>query len=300
MSSTDPRYAALTVSNVNVLVTDNDPEFPAFTLPFAFGGAWSPLPSGMQGTGVGTYSTSLGSDTGTGSCKFDDTNDRLVVAFSSSPSFLGYRLKGQPGSGTLTSGTFTVEESIDGSTWSPVRTIANKNNTDEAFTDTLLASTRFIAFKYQTKSSGNLQFDMLTIGAMSIGWQAWLTSSGLSGEAAGENADPDHDGIPNVIEYVLGTNALNDPSLNSPSASASGLDLVFNFTRSDISEIDTVLAVEWSSDLIVWNPIPIGAVSSAGAQVEERGTDTDLITVSIPESNAQAGKLFARLKVTKH
>jgi hypothetical protein len=94
----------------------------------------------------------------------------LVVAFSSSPGTLGYRLKGQPGSGTLTTGSFVVEESVDGTEWSPVRTITNKSNADEAFSDTLLAGSRFVAFTYQNKVAGNLQFDVLTIAAPASSW----------------------------------------------------------------------------------------------------------------------------------
>jgi hypothetical protein len=111
--------------------------------------------------------------------------------------------------------------------------------------------------------------------------------------------------IPRSIHFQKGTLDIGEPAIASSktmesrtthAASPSGGNLG---TRSDISEIDTVLAVEWSSDLIIWNPIPIGAASSAGVLVEERGTDADLITITIPEANAQSRKLLARLKVLK-
>lgn len=165
ITSLDPRYSALAIPKVLVSVTDNDPEIPPVSLPFAYGGPWSPLPVGVLGSGIGTYSTSLGGDSATGSCRFDDSNDRLVIAFVTSPGALGYRLKGQPGSGSLTSGTFVVEESPDGVAWTSVRTIINKSNTDDAFADNLLSGSRFLAFTYLTNVSGNLQLDALMVGA---------------------------------------------------------------------------------------------------------------------------------------
>jgi hypothetical protein len=300
MTSADPRYATLAIPDVAVTVTDNDPEIPPLVLPLSYGGPWSPLPSGMLGSGVGTYATSLGGDAATGSCRFDDTNDRLVIAFSSSPGTLGYRLKGQPGSGTLTTGTFVIEESADGTAWSPVRTITNKSNADEAFSDTLLAGSRFVAFTYQNKVAGNLQLDVLTIGAATPGWQSWLSAIGLSGDAAGENADPDHDGLPNVVEYVLGSNPVNGANATAPAGSVAGSYLEFSFTRTDMSESDTALVVEWSSDLIVWNPIAVGATTAGMVQVDERGVEADLVTMSIPMVHAgTGGRLLARLKVMK-
>jgi hypothetical protein len=128
---------------------------------------------------------------------------------------------------------------------------------------------------------------------------AMIDTYGFSGDAAGENADPDHDGIPNLMEYVLGSNAMNAPSAASPSGTVVGLNLVFTFTRSDMSEIDTTQSVEWSSDMVVWQDIPIGAVTAGAVEVEERGADADIVTVTIPTANAQGGRLFTRLKVLK-
>jgi hypothetical protein len=297
----DSRYAGFAIPLVAVEVTDNDPWIPPTGLPITFGGPWLPLPAGYVGTGVGTYSTSLGSDGQTGSCKFDDTGDRLVISITAAPGRLGYRLKGQPGTGTLTTGAFLIEESTDGLTWTTVRTVVNKSNTDEAFTDGLRPSSRFVQFTYQSKIAGNLQFDALTIDpAVAVaGWQAWLTASQLTGTDASEAADPDRDGLANLVEYLLGGSPTTDSNPLRPGCSISGGNFVLTFTRTDASESDTVQAVEWTEDFATWTSIPLGVASAGSVVVDERGADADHITVSIPLAAAGSGRVFARLKVVK-
>ena len=74
----------------------------AATLPIAFGGPWSPLPTGFTGTGMGSpYNTSLGGDPAAGSAKFDDGGDTFTVEFSSQAATLSYQIKGRSASVTL-------------------------------------------------------------------------------------------------------------------------------------------------------------------------------------------------------
>jgi hypothetical protein len=67
-----------------------------------------------------------------------------------------------------------------------------------------------------------------------------------------------------------------------------------------MSEIDTAQSVEWSSHMIVWNDNSIGAGTSGAVEVEERGPESDRVTVTIPMTSASDGWLFTRLKVLKH
>jgi hypothetical protein len=215
VSSADSNYASLTPDPVTVTVIDNDPANPPTSLPIVYGGPWTPLPVGFAGTGLGSpYTTSLGGDTGTGSAKFDDSGDSLVISFNQSPSTLSYHLKGNPSSGTATAGTFLVQQSPDGSNYSTLHTVTNKNNTEQSYTHTLSATTRFVKFIYQQKTGGNIQFDKLSITGSP--WLAWQSSYGLSGPDAEPTFDFDKDGFMNLAEYALGGSPVDASTSISP------------------------------------------------------------------------------------
>jgi hypothetical protein len=256
ITSADAYYASLTPSSISVTVTDNDPLIAPTTLPINHGGPWSPLPTGFLGTGLGSpYSSSLGGDTGTGSAKFDHTGDRLVISFNSTPSTLSYWLRGNPASGeTATAGTFLVQESPDGIDFTTVRTITNKNNTDQSYSEVLSGSTRFVSFLYQTKSGGNIQLDKLSITGSA--WLAWQSGYGLSGPDAAPGFDGDHDGFVNLAEYALGGSpVVADPGIGPVTERLPGLTRVTAVIRvSDPALVSTAettthltLATSWSS-----------------------------------------------------
>ncbi len=137
----------------------------AATLPIIFGGPWSPLPVGFTGIAMDTpYSSSLGGDTAAGSAKFGDQGDAITIEFSGQAAAITYQLKGNPASpATATTGTFLVQESSNGTTFTPLRTVTNKTNSDTAYTDSPAPSTRYIRFIYQSKTAGNLQLDKLSV-----------------------------------------------------------------------------------------------------------------------------------------
>ena len=138
----------------------------AATLPIAFGGPWNSLPTGFTGSGLGSpYAGSLGGDTGTGSAKFDTTNDSLTIELSGPAASVQYNLLGNSSSAAPTSGTFLLQESDTGVSYTTLRTHTNKSTADEAFTDVPAVSTRFIRFLYQTKTAGNIQLDKLAVAA---------------------------------------------------------------------------------------------------------------------------------------
>jgi len=158
------------------------------SLPSAFGGPWGTLPLGFTGSGLGSpYATDLGGDTGGSSAKFDTTGDSLTIQFSAAPGALTYNLRGNPGSGTSTQGTFLVQNSADGVSFATHRTIIDKNNTDTPYNDTLPSTSRYVRFLYQTKTSGNIQLDKVALAAGS-GAQALLVSATPS--VFGENSGP--------------------------------------------------------------------------------------------------------------
>jgi hypothetical protein len=127
---------------------------------------------------------------------------------------------------------------------------------------------------------------------------AWAAGFGLTGADA--DADPDRDGLPSGVEFVLGGHPGHATPVERPLAAIDNDKLVFTFSRDDISETpDLTLTVEAGTDLLSWPTVytigPDTARSSPGVSVVENAGGADTITVSIPRGTNPAR--FARMKV---
>ena len=128
------------------------------------------------------------------------------------------------------------------------------------------------------------------------GWIESFTPNPLLPDDASKlpTADPDGDGIANLMEYVLAGGNPVVPSLSIlPTLASVGDDLVLSYTRNDESEADTTQVGQWTTDLTtgVWTDV-------TPVVVRENGALTDDMTVTVPKSNAVNGRLFLRLKVS--
>ena len=124
-------------------------------------------------------------------------------------------------------------------------------------------------------------------------FESWITKFGLTYGDQAATADPDADGLNNLLEYVLGGNpSLNDAASILPTRSVSGDNLVLSFKRTDQSEVDTTVKGQWCTDLLTWTDV-------APTLVSENGAAADDMTVSVPLADAVNGKLFLRLGATK-
>jgi autotransporter-associated beta strand protein len=139
------------------------------------------------------------------------------------------------------------------------------------------------------------------------GYLAWATdvANGLSaGANQAETADPDNDGISNLLEFVLGGLPMSSSQAPLPDQTFASGNQTFTFTREDDSEAEVTLVVQHSTDLLNWTDVTIPAAEGttttgtpvATVVVSENGTDPDTITISIPQS---ATTRFMRLKATK-
>ncbi len=107
----------------------------------------------------GISQSGLGSDyTSSPKLKFDGTGDYVVVQVSSAPGTVSYDIKGNGFSG----GTFKVQQSTDGSTYSDLATYTTLGNTQSEEKE-LNSSTRYIKFIYTTKSSGNVALGNIVV-----------------------------------------------------------------------------------------------------------------------------------------
>ncbi|MGC4017296.1 MAG: autotransporter-associated beta strand repeat-containing protein [Luteolibacter sp.] len=133
---------------------------------------------------------------------------------------------------------------------------------------------------------------------------AWIAGFGLTGADAGPNADPDHDGISNLVEFVLGGNpALTDDSARLPVSEITTVDfgtgpveyLQLVYHREDAS-MSLNPGVEYGTNLTTWTDAIDGTAGVRIFSIDETATG-DHVEVYIPTSLGVSGKLFARLAV---
>ena len=113
---------------------------------------------------------------------------------------------------------------------------------------------------------------------------------------AAPGADPDFDGVVNLLEFFLGGIPIGADASNTsilPTCSKSATSLVFQFRRSKTASQEFSTVVETTSALLQNNWVP---VASENIVVQSIDTFTDLITATIPLVPS-ADSSFVRLKV---
>ncbi len=161
---------------------------------------------------------------------------------------------------------------------------------------TLLSEGTYDASTHPTFLSGT---GSLTVGSLpepGDTFASWAAALGLSGDPS---ADFDGDGIPDLLEFIFGTDP-TVPGSGSPVVTSNTDDnLILVFTRDERSLTpDVSLAVEAGADLATWPLVfeigPTTGESSPGVEVTANGDGTDTITVTIPKNEAPL--LFARVR----
>jgi len=113
----------------------------------------------------------------------------------------------------------------------------------------------------------------LTLTVSATGFALWqsdhFTASELVDPAvSGPNADPDGDGLPNLLEYALGLEPWGPGTTGLPTISLNAMNLVLTYTR-PVSVTDVTYAVEVSTDLTTWTTVGVThefVSSSAGIE----------------------------------
>ena len=138
-------------------------------------------------------------------------------------------------------------------------------------------------------------------------YATWALAKGLDnspGKESALSADPDADGLVNLLEWILGGDPLVCSTVPLPQASSDGSSLSLTFNRAVASQTTSSLFAEWSTDLAAWNSVAIGASSSGpnanGVTISINGTGTgaDQVIVRVPLSNSIQGRLFLRTRAT--
>ena len=118
------------------------------TLPFEFDGGKADIEStdGLTQNALGTdYKSSP-------KLKFDTTGDWLLLQFDERPGILTFDIQGN----TFSGGTFTVQTSEDGETFTDLKTYTELGSTQSEEINNLGENVRYIKWVYSVKSSGNV------------------------------------------------------------------------------------------------------------------------------------------------
>ena len=216
------------------------------------------LPTGWTESGTSFYTASGNTPP---AMKFDNTGDYMTIHLNSNPGDLTYYLTGNGFSG----GTFTVEESDLGTTWTTLNTHTSPPNASYTmYTDVPQSTSRFIRFIYTNKVTGNIGLDDVSvdIGAASAAQEINVkqgVSTIVSGDTYVINSPVvtmtptifsiENLGTVNTLDIssatVSGTNSADFSVVSFPPniLAASSDDLVLNFTPASAGTRIAVLTI---------------------------------------------------------
>ena len=130
------------------------------------------------------------------------------------------------------------------------------------------------------------------------GYETWA-ANGAQSLTRGVNdspmADPDGDGISNLMEFALGGAPMVSSAAILPTFTNPGAAWVFEYNRSDAAQSTTTQVVEYGNNLSGWTPVTIPASSAVMVEITP-GSPSDRVKVTIPN---QGNQIFVRLKVSQ-
>lgn len=138
-------------------------------------------------------------------------------------------------------------------------------------------------FQDDTRFSGTGVLTVVSGG----GFSSWIGGFGLPVEQQGVSADPDGDGIDNLLEMLLGGNPASGADANKvPTASTVAGNAVFTFTRQREWVDAADLKIHVGMTLEGWpTTYTVGkdtASSTPGVTVTDNGNGTDTVTLTLP------------------
>ena len=138
----------------------------------------------------------------------------------------------------------------------------------------------------------------VTVTLAASPYSTWA-SNPAQGLTAGVNdaalADPDGDGLSNLLEFTLGGAPMVSSQAILPALTKPAGSWLFEYERSDAAQPSTTQVVEYGSDLTGWTPVTI-PTTSAGIVTITPGSPSDHVVVTLPVGGSQQ---FVRLKVSQ-
>ena len=211
-------------------------------------------------------------------------NLRITIDDSAGPSHSQLRVAGNlniTGTDLHVSGTPTAA----------VYVIATYGSLTGAFGTTNLPDNYRLVYGYD---SGDGQPSLALIREKADVYPSWAASYGLSGTAAEAGADPDGDGVPNLLEFHFdGNPTVGDAPGITAAAAPGGLRLQY-IRRDDAEFLETIIEASTDPGRGPWIPIQPGS-GGITISTEENGTGPDAVQITIPSASVRQ---FYRLRVS--
>jgi autotransporter-associated beta strand protein len=153
----------------------------------------------------------------------------------------------------LTSGSWVIENaaSLPGAYGSSFTVVGWNDEGNDTWTTTV--GTKTYTFD---ETTGTVSM----VGVSADAFTAWIdsfTPNALLPDEASKlpGADPDGDGITNLMEFVLGGSPVVSSQAILPTQAIVGSNVVLSYKRSDESEAATTQVGQWSTNLSTWNDV---------------------------------------------
>lgn len=142
--------------------------------------------------------------------------------------------------------------------------------------------------------SGHGQPSLALVRENADAYPSWAASYGLSGPAEEPAADPDRDGVPNVLEFLFDGNPTTGDAPGITAAAVPGGLRIEYLRRDDAESLLTILESSDDPGHGPWIPIQPGT-GGITSTITENGPGTDSVQITIP---APTVRQFYRLRVS--
>lgn len=199
--------------------------------------------------------------------KFEATGAYLSIYFADTPDTLLYYLRGA----SFVGGTFLIQHSANGSSWTSIRTFTDANipNTSltgaSPFIDILPSTARYVRFYYSYKSAGNVSLDDIYISRKAAGPEAEIAvrvndlivqtgQTAITGNAVAVPCKIYNSGSDSVLRIsghsITGTDASMFSLSGLPATVAAGdsASVILNFAASGIDGTKTATLIINNND----------------------------------------------------
>ena len=150
------------------------------SLPFSFDGGHSDIDNtaGLTQNGLGTSDY-----TSSPKLKFDSANDCVILKINEAPGVLSFDIKGNPSQGSW-SGTFKVQGSSDGVTYTDIQTYSSMSSSKQSETIEQMGSdVRYIKWILVTKDNGNVALGNINLAKVDLTPSITVSSSAINAPA---------------------------------------------------------------------------------------------------------------------